>query len=50
MADSTLWWLAAGILVGSSADPQVFRLLPPLVLESEHIEQLLAALAKLPAA
>jgi len=42
--------LAAGILVGSSADPQVLRLLPPLVIESEHIEQLLEALAKLPAA
>ncbi|MGI9329366.1 MAG: aspartate aminotransferase family protein [Gammaproteobacteria bacterium] len=42
--------LAAGILVGSSADPQVIRLLPPLVLEPAHIEQLIAALATLPEA
>ena len=41
--------LARGILVGTSADPHVVRLLPPLVLERVHVEQLGAALAELPA-
>lgn len=40
--------LTAGILVGSSADPLVLRLLPPLTLERQHIEKLTAALATLP--
>jgi acetylornithine/succinyldiaminopimelate/putrescine aminotransferase len=40
--------LEAGILVGSSADPNVVRLLPPLILESQHIDQLLETLAMLP--
>lgn len=41
--------LAADILTGSSADPNIVRLLPPLVLEQQHMEQLLNALATLPA-
>lgn len=41
--------LAADILTGSSTDPGVVRLLPPLILESRHIDQLLDALATLPA-
>ena len=41
--------LAADILTGSSADPAVVRLLPPLILESRHIDQLLNTLAALPA-
>lgn len=38
--------LADGILVGSSNDPDVIRLLPPLILEHEHVDQLVAALRK----
>jgi len=41
--------LARGILVGGSSDPDVIRLLPPLVLEQCHADQLLDALAGLPA-
>jgi acetylornithine/succinyldiaminopimelate/putrescine aminotransferase len=37
--------LNRGILVGTSADPQVVRLLPPLILERTHVHQLLNALA-----
>jgi acetylornithine/N-succinyldiaminopimelate aminotransferase len=33
-----------GILTGTSADPQVLRLLPPLIAEEEHVELLRAAL------
>ena len=36
--------LRRGILVGTSADPQVMRLLPPLILERSHVHQLLNAL------
>lgn len=36
---------AQGILVGTSAVPQVIRLLPPLILEQQHVDQLLEALA-----
>jgi acetylornithine/succinyldiaminopimelate/putrescine aminotransferase len=36
--------LDRGILVGTSADPQVMRLLPPLILEREHVYALLNAL------
>lgn len=32
------------ILAGTSADPEVLRLMPPLVLESGHVERLAAAL------
>jgi len=41
--------LDRGFLVGTSADPQVVRLLPPLVLEAAHVEALAGALAELPA-
>jgi acetylornithine/succinyldiaminopimelate/putrescine aminotransferase len=41
--------LDRNILVGSSADPQVVRLLPPLILEERHIDALLENLAALPA-
>lgn len=37
--------LTRGILVGTSADPQVIRLLPPLILERAHVHELLNALA-----
>jgi acetylornithine/succinyldiaminopimelate/putrescine aminotransferase len=37
--------LERGILVGTSADPQVMRLLPPLILASEHVHALLNALS-----
>ena len=36
--------LERGILVGTSADPAVIRLLPPLVLGQPHIEELIDAL------
>ncbi len=38
--------LARGILAGTSADPYVLRLLPPLVLRTEHVELLADALAQ----
>ncbi|MDJ0926142.1 MAG: aminotransferase class III-fold pyridoxal phosphate-dependent enzyme [Gammaproteobacteria bacterium] len=41
--------LEQDILTGSSADPAVIRLLPPLTLGTEHIDQLLEILAALPA-
>jgi len=41
--------LARNILVGTSADPAVIRLLPPLILEQQHIEQLINSLADLSA-
>jgi acetylornithine/succinyldiaminopimelate/putrescine aminotransferase len=37
--------LRRGILVGTSADPKVMRLLPPLTLERVHVHALLNALA-----
>ena len=40
--------LERNILVGGSADPFVARLLPPLVIEDEHVDLLLAALAEFP--
>lgn len=36
---------ARGILVGSAYDPRVIRLLPPLVLEDEHVDLFLRELA-----
>jgi acetylornithine/N-succinyldiaminopimelate aminotransferase len=39
--------LARGILTGTSADPRVVRLLPPLVLGAEHVAALAAALAEI---
>ena len=41
--------LARGILTGTSGNPNIVRLLPPLVLEAEHVDRLAAALAELPA-
>lgn len=39
--------LARDILVGTSSDPKVVRLLPPLTLAREHVDALVAALADL---
>jgi acetylornithine/succinyldiaminopimelate/putrescine aminotransferase len=39
--------LERNILAGTSADPHVLRLLPPLVLEEEHVERLAEALEDL---
>ena len=41
--------LARGLVVGTSSDPHVVRLLPPLVLEERHVDVLAAALAEIPA-
>lgn len=38
-----------GIIAGDSADPNVVRLLPPLILEDAHVDQLVAALKEVPA-
>ena len=38
--------LKQNILVGTSADPSVVRLLPPLILEEEHVDALAKALEK----
>ncbi|MBS0367368.1 MAG: aspartate aminotransferase family protein [Proteobacteria bacterium] len=40
--------LEAGILAGGSSDPQVLRLLPPYILEDEHVDMLADALRELP--
>jgi acetylornithine/succinyldiaminopimelate/putrescine aminotransferase len=40
--------LKLDILTGTSGDPHVVRILAPFVLASEHVDQLAAALAKLP--
>ena len=40
--------LECGILAGTSSDPQVLRLLPPFILEDEHVELLRDALRELP--
>ncbi|HEX7081154.1 MAG TPA: aminotransferase class III-fold pyridoxal phosphate-dependent enzyme [Gammaproteobacteria bacterium] len=39
--------LARGVLTGTSTDPHVLRLLPPLVLEREHVTLLARALGEL---
>lgn len=39
--------LARGILTGTSADPRIVRLLPPLILEQQHVDALAAALAEI---
>jgi acetylornithine/N-succinyldiaminopimelate aminotransferase len=41
--------LECGILTGTSSDPQVLRLLPPYILEEEHVEVLRDALKDLDA-
>lgn len=38
-----------GILAGTSADPNVLRLLPAYIVNEGHVDQLCAALAKIPA-
>ncbi|MBI5499154.1 MAG: aspartate aminotransferase family protein [Deltaproteobacteria bacterium] len=40
---------ARGILAGGAADPQVVRLLPPLILEDEHVDRILEGLRAVPA-
>ncbi len=39
--------LERNILVGTSGDPNVIRLLPPLVLQAQHVAQLAAALVEI---
>jgi acetylornithine/N-succinyldiaminopimelate aminotransferase len=39
--------LGRGFVVGTSADPHVVRLLPPLVLTAVHVESFIAALAEI---
>lgn len=39
--------LEQDILAGTSADPRVLRLLPPYILEPEHVDRLAAALAEI---
>jgi acetylornithine/succinyldiaminopimelate/putrescine aminotransferase len=41
--------LTKGILAGTSGDPNVVRLLPPLVLEEAHVAKLAQALSEVPA-
>lgn len=38
-----------GILAGSAGDPNIVRLLPPLILEDAHVDLLIAALKEIPA-
>jgi len=38
-----------GILASGAADPQVVRLLPPLILEDEHVDRILEGLRAVPA-
>ena len=40
--------LECGILAGTSSDPNVLRLLPPFILEEEHVDMLRDALRDLP--
>ncbi len=40
---------ARGILAGGSRDPNVVRLLPPLVLQDAHVDRLAQALSEIPA-
>ena len=42
------WLLENDILVGTSADPHVVRLLPPYVLEDEHVDRLVESLTEFP--
>jgi acetylornithine/N-succinyldiaminopimelate aminotransferase len=41
--------LEGGILTGTATDPHILRLLPPFILEEEHVDLLRDALADLPA-
>jgi acetylornithine/succinyldiaminopimelate/putrescine aminotransferase len=40
--------LEGGILAGTASDPHILRLLPPYVLEEEHVDMLAGALRDLP--
>jgi len=40
---------ARQILAGESSDPNIVRLLPPLILEDAHVDQLVATLKEIPA-
>ena len=40
--------LRRDVVVGTSADPAVVRLLPPLVLDESHVDRLVEALAEIP--
>ena len=40
--------LESGILAGTASDPKVLRLLPPFILEEEHVDMLADALRDLP--
>jgi acetylornithine aminotransferase len=42
--------LARNILVGNSADPEVLRLMPPLILERKHMQLLIDSLSDIPVA
>ncbi|HEY0767159.1 MAG TPA: aminotransferase class III-fold pyridoxal phosphate-dependent enzyme [Steroidobacteraceae bacterium] len=41
--------LERGILAGTASDPNVLRLLPPFILEEQHVDMLAEALTRLPA-
>jgi acetylornithine/N-succinyldiaminopimelate aminotransferase len=41
--------LESGILAGTASDPNILRLLPPFILEEEHVDMLVDALKDLPA-
>jgi len=40
--------LECGILAGTASDPHILRLLPPYILEEEHVDMLRDTLADLP--
>jgi 4-aminobutyrate aminotransferase-like enzyme len=40
--------LEVGILAGTASDPHVLRLLPPFILEEDHVDMLVDALRDLP--
>jgi 4-aminobutyrate aminotransferase-like enzyme len=39
--------LECGILTGTASDPNILRLLPPFILEEEHVDMLSGALRDL---
>jgi acetylornithine/succinyldiaminopimelate/putrescine aminotransferase len=41
--------LECGILAGTASDPNILRLLPPFILEEEHVDMLSGALRDLAA-
>ena len=47
--DVQLELIEQGIFAGTSGDPHIVRLLPPLVLEDAHVDALAAALQRIPA-